>query len=538
MHCRTRTVKTRLDIPAVGLSVIAVLLGSVAAHADVPFTACSKAKIACASAKVGDLLACHQKAEGQGVAVDPACIDAAVAKFSNGSPRGGCWEHAEASAPRGCFTTEDAAAIEVGVDRFVADVVGALDPQFPAAVLDQCGALKKRCVARKVKALLACYGKAAGSATFVDPACLAKVRDRFEGIAGKRLGCFEEWEAKFSKSCQTVGDAAALEALADAFARQVYEKLTPPPELLDFTLAEPGDGCGQVSDGGNAAIETLLCGGLDIGGGQSFTPGGLTPGGATSRFARACKASICAIGPTSTVPAGASADPDCTDVGCAFGMPLPIPNIFTPPLTLCAQNTWSGPASGTLNLISGNATLNIPLAFDQYLTGNLAQPCPICSATGTPGSPGTGTCDRGPRAGQPCTSTNPHGLTRDCPTGGADELHPCTPGGGQCLDGAHVGVMALKLAPLITGTETRTKASGLLCTGQTHPGCFGLGQCRSIVENGQSAGPITVGIPAPAKVAGVFCVAITGNGLIDSSADLPAPAAASLPGTFLALPAP
>jgi hypothetical protein len=32
----------------------------------------------------------------------------------------------------------------------------------------------------------------------------------------------------------------------------------------------------------------------------------------------------------------------------------------------------------------------------------------------------------------------------------------------------------------------------------------------------------------------VFCIAATGNGLVDASADLPGPGAISLPGSFLA----
>jgi hypothetical protein len=36
------------------------------------------------------------------------------------------------------------------------------------------------------------------------------------------------------------------------------------------------------------------------------------------------------------------------------------------------------------------------------------------------------------------------------------------------------------------------------------------------------------------KLASVFCVASTGNGLVDGSTDLPGPGAVSLPGTFLA----
>ena len=159
-----------------------------------------------------------------------------------------------------------------------------------------------------------------------------------------------------------------------------------------------------------------------------------------------------------------------------------------------------------------------------------------------PGSPGTGTCDRGPRAGLDCTTTSINGLTRDCPTGGADGTHPCTPGGGNCLDGSHVGPISVNLSPLTTGTANKTTGTGLFCPGQGPAagpghlaGCFGSAACTSITENGVPyAFGITPGNPAPATLASVFCVAATGNGLVDASADLPGPGAVSLPGFMLA----
>src|SRR5262249_61581629 len=132
----------------------------------------------------------------------------------------------------------------------------------------------------------------------------------------------------------------------------------------------------------------------------------------------------CPTGATSPAPAVNSADPDCTDTGCNFGTPLPIPNPTLPILTTCVLNTFQSAASGTLDLSTGMSSTNVALVSDTYLTGNQGQPCPRCSATGTPGSPGTGTCDRGPRAGPQCTPTNPNGLTRARLTGGADPPHP------------------------------------------------------------------------------------------------------------------
>jgi hypothetical protein len=307
----------------------------------------------------------------------------------------------------------------------------------------------------------------------------------------------------------------------------------PGETTLDFTLSAPSGICGQTQDGAAAKIKDLTCGGLSIGAGGSIVAEGPTPDGSISRYAVDCTVSPCTVSANSTQPTTNVAGPDCTDTGCNFGTPLPIPNPALPTLTTCVHNTFAAPASGTFDKTTGAATLNVSLSSDIYLTGNLAQPCPKCSASGTPASPGSGTCDRGPRATMACKSTSSFGVTRDCPSGGADGGHPCTPGGGACLDGSHVGVIAVNLSPLTTGMATSTDAGGLFCPSQTHTGCFGSGTCRTIIENGTPAGAVTPGVAAPATLASTFCIAATGNGLVDASADLPGPGAVSLPGQFL-----
>ena len=111
---------------------------------------------------------------------------------------------------------------------------------------------------------------------------------------------------------------------------------------------------------------------------------------------------------------------------------------------------------------------------------------------------------------------------------------PCTPGGGLCIDGSHVGVISVNLTPATTGTSSVTNAGGLFCPGQLTAGCFGLSACRTITENGAAAGPLSIGTPANATLGSVFCIGATGNGLVDASANLPGPGAVSLPGTFTA----
>jgi flocculation protein FLO11 len=302
---------------------------------------------------------------------------------------------------------------------------------------------------------------------------------------------------------------------------------------LTFALGNPVNACGNIKDSGGIVIRNLTCGGLNIGGGLSSVPEGPTPDGSVSKFSLSCTGSSCDIGPTNVVPEINTATADCTNTGCNFGTPLPIPNPVAKVITTCVLNTWASPASGTVDLSTGTSTTSVPLTSDIYVTGNFDQPCPRCSAAGSPSTPATGTCDRGPRAAMACTTTSSTGLTRDCPTGGTDATHPCTPGGGLCVDGVHVGQISVNLTPLTTDTATATNPGGIFCTGQTTAGCFGAAACRTITENGQpAAGPITPGTPKVATLASVFCIAATGNGLVDATANLPGPGAISLPGTF------
>src|SRR5262249_47706184 len=88
---------------------------------------------------------------------------------------------------------------------------------------------------------------------------------------------------------------------------------------------------------------------------------------------------------------------------------------------------------------------------------------------------------------------------------------PCTAGGGGCCDGSHLAQVALNLAPLSTGTASDTDPVGLFCPGQTGAGCFGSTACRTIIEGGEAAGPLTTDIPASATLASVFCAPATSD---------------------------
>src|SRR5262249_48563648 len=171
-----------------------------------------------------------------------------------------------------------------------------------------------------------------------------------------------------------------------------------------------------------------------------------------------------------------------------------------------------------------------------YLTANASQPCPRCTATGTPQAPGTGTCDRGARVGLACTTANSAGLTKDCPPGGVDGSNPCVENT-NCADGSkNLGPIPIPLSPLTTGQGTRTAPDGLFCPGQgsSQKGCFKLGtNCVYIEENGSPAGSLfPTDTAKPFTMAAIFCIPSTTSSLVNLASNLPGPGATALTGTL------
>jgi hypothetical protein len=273
--------------------------------------------------------------------------------------------------------------------------------------------------------------------------------------------------------------------------------------LFDFLSTTATGDCGNTfrDVGATVTLKKLLCGGLSLGGGLSQVPDNSTPAGATNRFKlTSCAGSNCNIGATTSgsTPAGV----DCTDVGCRFGVPLPISNAG---LSVCVTNTFSPvPPSGTLDTVSGAATWNFQLNSSTILTGVPTQPCPICAVSvggaacaGTAGSPCTGVCDGSPNQGAACQSKNAQGLSSDCPapsatTGvqkcyrGANNNLVCSTGsdcaGTTCAQ--FIGNIAVSLNPLTTGTSSLTSQNVASCTGAGTPfACctgVGAGNCTGV----------------------------------------------------------
>jgi hypothetical protein len=193
---------------------------------------CSAKKKLCVAKKMAARLKCHIKAEKLGVPVDGICLQKAEDKFDGGAnPAKGCFEKIEnkqdpLKPETLCLTEDDTAAAEAKIDAFVLDVVTELDPWYPAAVLNMCSSAKKKCVSKKAKALLKCHAKAEKKGVALDPTCVQKAHDKFDGGAEPAKGCFEKLETT-KPPCFTNDDTAALEAKVDAFVNDVVSELDP-----------------------------------------------------------------------------------------------------------------------------------------------------------------------------------------------------------------------------------------------------------------------------------------------------------------------
>jgi hypothetical protein len=294
----------------------------------------------------------------------------------------------------------------------------------------------------------------------------------------------------------------------------------PPPvgTVLQFRTGAAGGLCGATRAGGSTGtlLKTLTCGGLNIGGGDSIVAEGPTPANADTFFNTACAGAACTV--TARTAAQTGSNRTCSDTGCLFGPYLPIASGGT---STCVQNSFGSPASGTLSSTLGTFTGSIPLSSLVTLTGNAAQPCPLCMVGGVPGL-GAGVCNAAAaNPGAACTGINAAGNTYDCnPAGFVFSPFP------------------VNLSPISTGTVSDTGPT--FCPGQdpTPPGkngCFGDDACDYISETGAPAGPMTPG-PHSGTLASVFCIPAVGNPVVDGAADLPGPGATSLPGTLTLIP--
>lgn len=253
-----------------------------------------------------------------------------------------------------------------------------------------------------------------------------------------------------------------------------------------FTSGPASGTCGTIYDAIGGVFDTVTCGGLYFGGGENAVPlPAITPDlGETVVEFTSCVGQTATVGPTTSTDTGSKLN--CSDVGCFFGSPLPIPNAASTPTSTCLLVTVTVPISGTADCALGTQDISLPTQSAIHLTGDgetdpgdsIAgiQPCPLCSG-GDPMTPNSGSCIGGPNNGMSCTpaSTNQGGTALGYPTS-----HDCPP-----EPSLLIGTIPNNLRPT-TGTVTwtatpATNDSGSTASTQTR---VFAGYCRDVALPG------------------------------------------------------
>jgi hypothetical protein len=507
-------------------------------------SSCAQLAMDAAGKKAKAVAGCYAKALQKGLPVDDACIQKAVDNFNKGFTK--------AQAKGDCLTPDtDAASVEAAVDSMLTGAIQTVTNGSPGP--DVCFGKKVTAIGKKAQAFAKCFSKAAKAGVQVDETCGQKAASSFNGSL---------------KACGTPTQLGPIEAQIDAFGTALSRSLTvptttttttttstttttlPPPlgQHLSFTTTAGTANCGANGFGTPAdppfsgeldsdlvgtKLVDLGLGCLYIGGGAatvnpSLIPENATtvldsPDGTTLAGSLGTGRADCSVGPQGSTkhcvnnpPVECTSDGDCfapggcqTDATCYFGPPVLV-NGFP---SSCVVNAFAQSASGTLNLATGESTVDIELSSFVYLT--LGQPtvCPICDG---------GFCNYGANAGQPCTTTNSTQTTLDCLPN----------------PGTFVATLPVSLNPLTSSTITATAADGLFCPAQGNAGAFGQAATQAITQNGSPAGDLTDGAPHAGVLVSNFCIPPTGSLALDGLADLPGPGSLSLPGNaqFFAVP--
>src|SRR5262245_41106179 len=419
---------------------------------------CEVRKARCSLQRVNRSLGCERAAALRGTPVDPGCALKAAARFDStiGSIPIGCMNKAEARGDA-CLTLGDAPAIGAKIDALVDDLRSTLyvNP-FPTEA-NVCWAKQTKCLFSYVKKIVVCYRKGVATGGDVHPGCLEDAAAAFSNASA--TGCMDKLDAP-ERACTLAGlpgQAATVKPVLDAFVTDLRAELM--PDKAFELVTQPGLGvCGAVGDGSSTLLP-LDCGDIALGGGSSVVAPSPTPPGSTTDFA-------VVDGDVVGVPASWGAR-RCSSAGCPFGAPFPLD---VGPLSSCVGLTFTGAASGALDVKLGTYLGDLPLQATVTITSNATQPCPRCVG---------GACDAtADNAGAACQE--------DATTG---ESHDCI------ASGPVLSPVAVSLAGVTTGTVTATDPGGVFCPGQTDVGAFGEPAATTITAFGSPAGNLNTGQP-------------------------------------------
>src|SRR5438067_103448 len=294
------------------------------------------------------------------------------------------------------------------------------------------------------------------------------------------------------------------------------------PSQISFTTGVGSGTCGHLASDTSANFLSLNCGGLYFGGAGVGVPLPSTVPDQGKSFSKAaCTGTTLTLSGTSPTEAGGNrcsggsnhhnacttaADCpggtckflQCTNAGCLFGPPLPIPNRSHQgaATSSCVINSITANAAGTANCSTGSTTgLNVPLSSGIFLDADLM--AMRCSGGSTPGANCTGSGGCGTVLAGSCpggTCVNDTGRCRgpdapgtaccsdaDCPSSGTCETAACVGGANAnlgCITNADCPSGScstfIQSCPICDPTSSKCNAGpndGLACT----PGDGALG---------------------------------------------------------------
>ena len=224
----------------VGQTVAALIVGVFALAIGGPAHAQNK----CAAAKIRATCknaACKASLEAtqasSGIAPDPGKVQTCEAKFAA--------TFAKYESTGGCLTSGNTTALEAKVDAFVADLDSELNVDSGTNP-NTCEAAKIKAASRKASCKCKLEAKQAQNGGSIDPGKVQKCEANFAST-------FARSEA--TTACNTIGDAAVIEAKVDAFVAGVDTEISAPSttttttSTTTSTMFPPGPVCCEAGTG-------------------------------------------------------------------------------------------------------------------------------------------------------------------------------------------------------------------------------------------------------------------------------------------------